>query len=343
MAITVGSTVTEFVTSSTGTTQTFAHTVDAGDDRLLIVYGGAGGAAQGNIVSASYNGVAMTLGPTYLQGSSVSQTIWYLVNPPTGTHNVVLTGGSIWTNGGWKAVNLYGVNQSSPVASSFQEGENYVQNPWAKSVTVPPGGRVFHATTMTVSNAITPESGAEAFAAFTADDSKYQNAALAPADTGALSWSGFPDWSLMVNVGIVLSPASGSSSASADGGTATITVTGTGGEATGGTSGTNASADGGTGTITVTGTGGEATATATGSFTTDAMENNTGAGLLASVAVVWTWYKGAIGTAPTSTTHGTGTTNSSGVITATGLPAGAGFILVETADGGVYYQPGTVS
>jgi len=137
--------------------------------------------------------------------------------------------------------------------------------------------------------------------------------------------------------------ATGQANASADGGTGTITVTGAGGEATGGTSGTNASADGGTGTISVTGTGGEATATATGSFTTDAMENNTGAGLLASVAVVWTWYKGAIGTAPTSTTHGTGTTNSSGVITATGLPAGAGFILVETADGGVYYHPGTIT
>ncbi len=114
-------------------------------------------------------------------------------------------------------------------------------------------------------------------------------------------------------------------------------------EAAGG--GGNASAPGGTGTSTGSGSGGTATggAAGTGSFTSDGMENNTGAGLLASTPVIWTWYQGAIGAAPTSTTHGTGTTNSGGILSLPGLPTGVGFLLVRTADStGVYYQPGTV-
>lgn len=81
-----------------------------------------------------------------------------------------------------------------------------------------------------------------------------------------------------------------------------------------------------------------------GTFTSDAMENNTGAGLLANTPVFWTWYQGAIGSAPTSTTHGSGTTNAAGILTVNGLPSGAGFLLVRTADSaGVYYQPGTIA
>ena len=110
--------------------------------------------------------------------------------------------------------------------------------------------------------------------------------------------------------------------------------------------GTNATAPGGTGTSTGSGSGGTATGgpTGTGTFTSDAMENNTGAGLLASTTVNWTWYQGTIGAAPTSTTHGTGTTSAGGILSLTGLPVGAGFLLARTADAtGVYYQPGTVA
>ena len=115
---------------------------------------------------------------------------------------------------------------------------------------------------------------------------------------------------------------------------------------TAGGGGIDATASGGTGTSTGSGSGGAATGGAAGSgaFTSDAMENNTGAGLLASVSVNWTWYQGAIGTAPTSTTHGTRTTSAGGILSLTGLPVGAGFMLARTADSvGVYYQSGTVA
>lgn len=136
----------------------------------------------------------------------------------------------------------------------------------------------------------------------------------------------------------------GTVNGSATSGTGTSAGSGSGGDASasGGTAGTATS---GTGTSTGSGIGGAAAGGAGGSFVSDAMENNTGAGLLASTSVSWTWYQGAIGAAPTSTTHGTGTTSAAGVLTiASGLPAGAGFLLVRTADAsGVYYHPGTIS
>ena len=137
----------------------------------------------------------------------------------------------------------------------------------------------------------------------------------------------------------------GGPDATAPGATLTGTSSISAGSASGGSGGTDATAPG----ATLTGTSSISAGSASGSggvgtFTSDAMENNTGAGLLASTAVTWTWWQGAIGATPTSLTHGTGTTSAGGVLSLTGLPTGAGFLLVRTADSaGVYYQPGTVA
>lgn len=151
--------------------------------------------------------------------------------------------------------------------------------------------------------------------------------------------------SLGANNAFGLVQSAAGTNAAAPGATLTGTSSLSAGSATSG-SVVNGTASGATLTGTSSLTAGAATggSGATGSFTTDAMENNTGAGLLANTAVAWTWYQGSIGAAPTSTTHGTGTTNASGVLTASGLPTGAGFLLVSTTDSsGVYYQPGTVT
>ena len=137
----------------------------------------------------------------------------------------------------------------------------------------------------------------------------------------------------------------GGPDATAPGATLTGTSSISAGSASGGSGGTDATAPG----ATLTGTSSISAGSASGSggvgtFTSDAMENNTGAGLLASTAVTWTWWQGAIGATPTSLTHGTGTTSAGGILSLTGLPTGAGFLLVRTADSaGVYYQPGTVA
>lgn len=132
----------------------------------------------------------------------------------------------------------------------------------------------------------------------------------------------------------------GSVDGTATGATLTGTSTITPGSAAGTSSGTAPGANL-TGTSSIA-AGAATGGAATGSFTTQAMENNSGAGLLASTVVSWTWYQGAIGAAPTSTTHGTGTTNPSGILTASGMPIAAGFLLVRTSDStGVYYESGT--
>lgn len=84
-------------------------------------------------------------------------------------------------------------------------------------------------------------------------------------------------------------------------------------------------------------------AAGSGSFVTDPMVNNAGE-IQDSVAVVYEWRVGTgIGVAPTSVNYGTGTTDASGVLTATGLASGTGALLVATTDRtSVYYQAGTV-
>lgn len=89
---------------------------------------------------------------------------------------------------------------------------------------------------------------------------------------------------------------------------------------------------------------GSASRTSTGQFVTDVLGNNTES-VLASVTVLWEWRIGVgIGAAPTSVTYGTGTTNASGVLTATGLPAGSGELLIATPDRSfIAYQAGVVA
>lgn len=87
----------------------------------------------------------------------------------------------------------------------------------------------------------------------------------------------------------------------------------------------------------------------TGTFVTDAWTNNAGT-LRGAVAVSYTWVSlGRIGSLTGKTlTEGTGTLSAGGVLTATGLPAGAGFLIGAVLGAGaisdaVFYQAGTVS
>lgn len=82
-----------------------------------------------------------------------------------------------------------------------------------------------------------------------------------------------------------------------------------------------------------------------GQFVSKILVNNTGSSPLASTPVVWEWRQGAgIGVAPTSVVYGTGTTDSTGKFTATGLPTGAGELWMATTDYlNVYYERGTVT
>lgn len=90
MAVTVDSTGS--TTASAGTTVTLSHTVGAGSDRVLVVLVAIDDSTPGFPSSVTYNGVSMTnLGGVGTTNNPLLVDGWYLVNPDTGAHNVVVT------------------------------------------------------------------------------------------------------------------------------------------------------------------------------------------------------------------------------------------------------------
>lgn len=93
-----------------------------------------------------------------------------------------------------------------------------------------------------------------------------------------------------------------------------------------------------------------AVATSTGSFVTSGWFNNTTTAAYVSATVSYTWVSlGRIGSLTGKTlTEGTGTLSALGVLTATGLPVGPGFMLGAVLGAGagsdfVFYEAGTVA
>ncbi len=73
---------------TSGTTNTWNHTVGSNNNRLLIVSVDAGQSVSG----VTYNGVAMTqLGVVNYNSNNEHLSLWYLIAPATGTHSVVVT------------------------------------------------------------------------------------------------------------------------------------------------------------------------------------------------------------------------------------------------------------
>lgn len=106
------------VVSSTGQVNnntnslTFSHDGGSGANRLLVLQ-----IAELYSVSTSsvtYNGTALTrLDFQADGGTTIKSEMWYLVNPPTGINNVVITFSS-FTDTVVRAVNVTGVNQTTP-------------------------------------------------------------------------------------------------------------------------------------------------------------------------------------------------------------------------------------
>jgi hypothetical protein len=87
---------------------TWNHTVGAGNNGILLVTCGMHNSYD--VTGVTFNGVSLTkLGET--SGTYRRAQIWYLLNPPAGTHAVVLTGATTISAG---SVSFFGVNQESP-------------------------------------------------------------------------------------------------------------------------------------------------------------------------------------------------------------------------------------
>ena len=127
-------------TVTTGPAQSAAHssyTITShpvsGSDRLLLVFAqGEGDQPNPDVSSVTFNG-ATSLTSFHVAGPTrgVYVQIWYALNPPVATGNVVLTYGGSTDNSGAVAVTCTGVDQTTPlgaVASALSTGSNLNTN-----------------------------------------------------------------------------------------------------------------------------------------------------------------------------------------------------------------------
>lgn len=119
--------------SGAATTVTFSHTC-SGTDRILFVHG-TGNQSPTSTLSATYNGVSMTEVNRSLDsvGTGVPTYLWYMINPPTGANNVVVTSSSNGVVG--SAVSYTGVNQTTPIPESNATPLNTSTTSMTKSLT----------------------------------------------------------------------------------------------------------------------------------------------------------------------------------------------------------------
>ncbi len=115
-------TVTLNKSSALEISATFSHVVAAGDNRLLAV--AVMIRADEWVSSVTYLGDPLTLAKVQDGGDSDEQRVelWYLVAPPVGTADVVVSFASYVNPDGIAAVNFTGVDQASPIGAT--EGDN---------------------------------------------------------------------------------------------------------------------------------------------------------------------------------------------------------------------------
>src|SRR3989344_1369780 len=112
--------------SNNTTNLTWLHTVGSGSNRLLLVGISFWSNPEKLVNSVTYNGVSLVKSGSVWSGGTIGETvnIWHLVNPPTGTFNIVASfSGAVAPVGG--ATSWSGVNQTTPLgtfASAYNTG-----------------------------------------------------------------------------------------------------------------------------------------------------------------------------------------------------------------------------
>ena len=99
------------------TSLTWSHTVGTGSNKLLVVGISFWANPEKLINSVTYNGVPLTKSGSVWGGSGGETVhIWYLVNPPTGTANIVINF-SAAASPVAGATSWFGVNQTTPLGT----------------------------------------------------------------------------------------------------------------------------------------------------------------------------------------------------------------------------------
>ena len=108
-------------TTANAASVTYSHTIGDGDDKVLIVDVGASNSSIPNASGVSFSGIALTRFNSFGQSSSETADIWYLVNPPSVTANVIVSMVSTrkFSTG---AISYFGVDQDNPFPASGTAG-----------------------------------------------------------------------------------------------------------------------------------------------------------------------------------------------------------------------------
>ena len=108
--------------SFVGDSLTFSHAVGNNLDRLLVV--GAQGedtsSSDCDVTSVAYNSIPLTKIDDALAGTSTRQcvSLWYLLAPPTGDHDIIITWAGDVSHRSGGAISAYNVKQQAPEASN---------------------------------------------------------------------------------------------------------------------------------------------------------------------------------------------------------------------------------
>ena len=144
---------------SGGGTLSFMHTTSAGSNKILIVSAMLRNNVSGFMPTATYGGHQLSLIKEISQSTSERVKIWYMLEPPVGTGEVVITYTGSHNGLDATATTYVGVSQNRPYSSSTGTG---AFSGTTASVTIPsaPGELVVDAIGYLVDlSDITPQSG----------------------------------------------------------------------------------------------------------------------------------------------------------------------------------------
>src|SRR6266568_114740 len=142
-------------------TITLPLTVTAGGTNRLLVVGvsiNTAGNAGSSVTGITYNGVAFTAAPFTAEANSFRVEMWYLINPATGSNNVVVT---VNKNGGGGqkmgvvvgAIDFTGADQVSPISAFVSNSATAMDT---VQINVPSASNEMVMDTVTMSASITP-------------------------------------------------------------------------------------------------------------------------------------------------------------------------------------------
>jgi hypothetical protein len=191
---------------------TWSHTcTGTGTDGILIVAAGFGETPP-NTMSATYNAVAMTAVPSSYKDDGVFDGVqlFYMLVPPTGAHNVVVSYSPNPTGCAAGAVSYTGVNQSTPFGTAATaSGSSAIAS---VSVTSAVGELVIGALASDSNNTITINGGTSRWEVESVGgDTSYSQGDFTGASSVTVRWDQLnTNWAI---TGVSLKPVSGGGAA----------------------------------------------------------------------------------------------------------------------------------